>query len=75
MVMKVVIMMRAIMKIMNSSSYGRVLPIKITTKYFAYYYKIVSPILLQKLVNNFAVCKLYSGILLLVEDDGHGFGN
>ena len=31
-------------------------------------YKIVSPILLQKLINDFAVCKHCSGTLLLVED-------
>ena len=39
-------------------------------------YKIVSPILLQELINNFAVCKHYSGTLLLVEDaaSSHGFG-
>ena len=30
-------------------------------------YKIVSPILLQELFNNFAICKQYSGTLLLVE--------
>ena len=36
-------------------------------------YKIVSPILLQKLINNFAVCKHYSGTLLLAEDVSHGF--
>ena len=38
-------------------------------------YKIVSPILLQKLINNFAVCKHYSRTLLLAEDFSHGFGN
>ena len=36
-------------------------------------YKIVSTILLQKLINDFAVCKHYSGTLLLVEDVSHGF--
>ena len=30
-------------------------------------YKVVSPILLQKLINDCAVCKHYSGTLLLVE--------
>ena len=30
--------------------------------------KIVSPILVQKLINDFAICKDYSGTLLLVED-------
>ena len=30
--------------------------------------KIVSPILLQELINDFAVCKHWSGTLLLVED-------
>ena len=41
------------------------------------YYKIVSPILLQELINDFAVCKHCSGTLLLVEDvtSSHGFGN
>ena len=40
-------------------------------------YKIVSPILLQELINNFAVCKHCSGTHLLVEDvsSSHGFGN
>ena len=38
-------------------------------------YKIVSPILLQKIINDFAVCKHYSGTLLLVEDVNHGFGS
>ena len=36
-------------------------------------YKIVSPIILQKLINNFAICKHYSGTMLLVEDVSHGF--
>ena len=39
------------------------------------YYKIVSPILLQKLINDCALCKHYSGTVLLVEDVSHGFGN
>ena len=38
-------------------------------------YKIVSLILLQKLINDFAVCKHCSGTLLLVEYVSHGFGN
>ena len=40
-------------------------------------YKIVSPVLLQELINDFAVCKHYSGTLLLVEDitSTQGFGN
>ena len=50
-------MTRVIMNIMSSSSY----------------YKIVSTILLQKLINDFAVCKHYSGTCLLVEDFSHGF--
>ena len=40
-------------------------------------YKIVTPILLQKLINDFAVCKHqkhYSGTLLLAGDVSHGFG-
>ena len=36
-------------------------------------YKIVSPILLQKLINDFAICKHYSGTHLLVKDVSHGF--
>ena len=38
-------------------------------------YKIVSPILLQELINDFAFCKHCSGTLLLVEDtaSSHGF--
>ena len=35
--------------------------------------KTVSTILLQKLFNNFDVCKHYSGTHLLVEDVSHGF--
>ena len=38
-------------------------------------YKIVSSILLHKLINDFAICKYYGGTLLLVEDVSHGFGN
>ena len=37
-------------------------------------YKIVSPIHLQELINDFAVCKHCCGTLLLVEDS-HDFGN
>ena len=36
-------------------------------------YKIVSPILLQKLINNFSVCKHYSKTHLPGEDVSHGF--
>ena len=36
-------------------------------------YKIISTILLQKLINDFAVCKYYSGTHLLVEGVSHGF--
>ena len=36
-------------------------------------YKIVLRILLQNLINDFAVCKHYGGTLLLVEDVSHGF--
>ena len=41
------------------------------------YYEIVSPIPLLELINNFAVCKHYSGTLLLVEDatSRHDFVN
>ena len=40
-------------------------------------YKIVSPLLLQELINDFAVCKHCSGTLSLVEDvtSCHCFGN
>ena len=41
-------------------------------------YKIVSPILLQKLINNFGACKHQkhcSETLLLLDDVSHGFGN
>ena len=48
-----------IIKIMNSSSYPRVLPIK--------YYKIVSPVLLLELINDFAVSKHCRGTLLPVQ--------
>ena len=37
-------------------------------------YKIVSPILLQEFINDFAICKYCSGTLFLVEDS-HDFGN
>ena len=42
------------------------------------FYKIVSPILIWKLINDFAVCKhrkYCSGTLLLAEDVSHGFWN
>ena len=40
-------------------------------------YKIVSPIFLQELIKDFAVCKHCNGTFLLVEDVtcSHGFGN
>ena len=38
-------------------------------------YKIVSLIFLQKLINDFVICKHCSRTLLLVEDVSHGFGN
>ena len=40
-------------------------------------YKIVSPILLQELINDFVVCKHCGGTLLLSENvtSSHGFGN
>ena len=39
--------------------------------------KIVSPILLQELINDFTACKQRSGTLLLAEDvtSSHGLGN
>ena len=57
-----------LLKIMNSSSHLRVLPIC---------YKIVSPILLKELINDFTVCKYCSEKVLLVENvtNSHGFGN
>ena len=57
-----------LLKIMNSSSHLRVLPIC---------YKIVSPILLKELINDFTVCKCCSEKVLLVENvtNSHGFGN
>ena len=57
-----------LLKIMNSSSYLRNLPIV--------YYKTFSPVFLQELINNLAVCKPVVGHLL-VEDlsRSHGFGN
>ena len=47
--MILIMTMRIIVKIMNSSRYLRVL------------YKIASPVLLQELINDFAVCKHWSG--------------
>ena len=38
-------------------------------------YKIVPPILLLELINDFVVCNHCSRTLLLVEDVGQGFGN
>ena len=40
-------------------------------------YKIVSPILLQELINDFPFCKHCHGTLLLIEDvtSSHDFGN
>ena len=40
-------------------------------------YSVVSPILLQELINNFAICKHCSKTLSLVENvtSSHGFGN
>ena len=38
-------------------------------------YKIVSPILLQELINNFAVRNHRNGTILLIEDVSKGFGN
>ena len=38
-------------------------------------YKIISPILLQKLIKDFAICKHKIGALLLVEDVSHTLGN
>ena len=37
--------------------------------------KIVSPVFLQKLINECEVCKHYSRTLLIVEDVSNGFGN
>ena len=68
--MKMTMMMRVIMKIRNSCSYRRVLLVVAA--------KTVSPILLQNLINDFAICKHQkhcSRTLLLVENVSHGFGN
>ena len=65
-----------IMKIMNSSSYNENNEQQHIRECFANScYKIVLPIPLQELINDFDVCKHYSGTLLLVEDDSHGFEN
>ena len=69
MVMQVIMMMRVTMKIMNSSSYRGGGGFANTSN------KIVSPILLQKLINDFAVCKHCTGTFLLVEDVSYGFEN
>ena len=57
------------LKIMNSSSYLTVLPVVAE--------KIVSPIILQEINNDFAICKHCSGTLLLVENvtSSHSFEN
>ena len=60
MVMKGIMMMRVIMKIMNSSSYQRVLPI-------------VIPILQQKLTILLSASTVVE-TLLLIENVTHGFG-
>ena len=60
MVMKGIMMMRVIMKIMNSSSYRRVLPI-------------VAPILQQKLTILLSASTVVE-TLLLIENVTHGFG-
>ena len=65
MVMKVIIIMR----VSNENNEQQQLPEGFANSC----YKIVSPILLQKLINDFAVCKHYSGTLLLVENVSHGF--
>ena len=70
MLMKVVRMVRVVMKKINSSSYWGVFANSC--------YNIVTPILLKKLINDFAVCKHQkhcSRTLLLAEDVSHSFGN
>ena len=65
MVMKVVIIMR----VSNENNEQQQLPEGFANSC----YKIVSPILVQNLINYFAACKHYSGTLLLVKDVSHGF--
>ena len=65
MVMKVIIMMR----VYYENNEQQQLPEGFVNSC----YKIVSPILLQKVISDFAVCKHYSGTLLHVEDVSHGF--
>ena len=65
MVMKVIIIMR----VSNENNEQQQLPEGFANSS----YKIVSPILLQKLINDSAVSKHYSGTLLLVEDFSYGF--
>ena len=72
MLMKVIMMMRVIIEIMDSSSQ------QLLEGFANSCYKIVTPILLQKLINDFVVCKhqnYCSGALLLAEDVSHSFGN
>ena len=60
MLMKVIITMR----VLNENNEQQQLP----KGFGKSCYKIVSPILVQKLINDFAICKHYSGTLVLVED-------
>ena len=59
------------MRVYNESNEQQQLPEGFANSY----YKIVSPILLQKLINGCALCKHYSGTVLLVEDVSHDVGN
>ena len=65
MVMKVIIIMR----VSNENNEQQQLPEGFANSS----YKIVSPILLQKLINDSAVSKHYRGTLLLVEGVSYGF--
>ena len=65
MVMKVIIILR----VCNENNEQQQLPEGFANSY----YKIVSPISVQKLIKDFPVCKHYSGTLLLGENVSHGF--
>ena len=65
MVMKVI----AIMRVSNENNEQQ----QLSEVFANICYRIVLPILLQKLINDFAVCKHYSGTPLVVEDVSHGF--
>ena len=61
--------MKVIMRVSNENNEHQQLPEGCANSC----YKIVSAILLQNLISDHAVCKHYSGTLLLVEDVSNGF--